>query len=45
MAKISIILYFYKFLLLVSILVNNTQEQYNEILLFESSYPNSLTLK
>ena len=44
MAKISIIFYFYKFYLLVSFLVNKTQEQYNEILLFESSYPNSLTL-
>ena len=44
MVKISIILYFYKSFFLLSILVNKTQEQYNEIKSFESIYPNSLTL-
>jgi len=44
MVKISIILYYYKFFLLVSFLANITQEQYHEILSFNSSYPNSLTL-
>ena len=44
MVKISIILYLFKSFLLVSFLVNKTQEQYNEILSFESSHPNSLTL-
>jgi len=44
MVKISIILYLCKFFLLVIFLVNKTQEQYNEIISFESSYPNSLTL-
>ena len=44
MVKISIILYLYKFFFLLPILVNKTIEQYNEILSFESSHPNSLTL-
>jgi len=44
MVKISIILYLYNIFILVSFLVNKTQEQYNEIISFESSYPNSLTL-
>jgi len=44
MVKISIILYIYNIFILVSFLVNKTQEQYNEIISFESSYPNSLTL-
>jgi len=44
MVKISIILYLYNLFILVSFLVTKTQEQYNEIISFESSYPNSLTL-
>ena len=44
MVKTPIILYFYKFFLLASFLVYKTQEQYKEIISFESSYPNSLTL-
>ena len=44
MVEISIIFYLHKFFLLASFLVTNTQEQYNEILSFESSHPNSLTL-
>ena len=44
MAKISIILYLYKFFLLLSFFVNKTKEQNNEIISFESIYPNSLTL-
>ena len=44
MVKISIILYLFKLFLLISFLVNKTQEQYNEIISFESSYPNCLTL-
>ena len=44
MVKISIILYFYNFFFLLSILVNKTQEQYNEIISFDNIYPNSLTL-
>jgi len=44
MVKISIIFYIFRFFLLISFLVNKTQEQYNEIISFESIYPNSLTL-
>jgi hypothetical protein len=44
MVKISIILYLFKLFLFISFLVNKTQEQYNEIISFESSYPNCLTL-
>ena len=44
MLKIPKILYFFRFFLLISFLVNKAQEQYNEIISFESIYPNSLTL-
>ena len=44
MVKIPKILYFFRFFLLISFLVNKAQEQYNEIISFESIYPNSLTL-
>jgi len=44
MVKISIIVYLYNFVILLSFLVTKTQEQYNEIISFESTYPNSLTL-
>ena len=44
MVKISIFLYIYKFFFLLSFLVTKTQEQYNEIISFNSSHPNSLTL-
>ena len=44
MVKISIILYLFKLFLLISFLVNKTQEQYNEIISFDNIYPNSLTL-
>ena len=44
MVKISIIAILFKFFLLLLLLVNRTQEQYNEIISFDSSHPNSLTL-
>ena len=44
MVTISINLCIFRFFLLISFLVNKTQEQYNEIISFESIYPKSLTL-
>jgi len=44
MVKIIIFLFLYKFFFLLSFLVEKTQEQYNEILSFKSSHPDSLTL-
>ena len=44
MVKIIIFLFLYKFFFLLSFLVAKTQEQYNEILSFNSSHPDSLTL-
>ena len=44
MVKITITLYLYKFFFMFSFLVTETNEQYKEIISFESSYPNSLTL-